>query len=78
MAGNLLDQWCKYFAGLAYLHFFLPVFLNLSVTNRAVNEPAQLTGAELPGRAFDFKFRAAFFNLPAGFRLALFGILLDR
>jgi hypothetical protein len=65
--GSLSDQGPKYFAGLADLHFFFPVFLSRTVANGSIDKPAKLTRPELPGRALAFLFRAAFFDLPACF-----------
>ena len=52
------------------LHIFIfsfQFFLRRTAANGSIDKPAKLTRAELPGRALDFLFRAAFFNLPACF-----------
>ncbi len=52
------------FTGSAKLHLFLPIFVNSSVTDSSVNEPAKISGLKLPSRALLFLFRRAFFNNP--------------
>jgi hypothetical protein len=49
----------------AYLHFFLPRWLQLSLTNGAVDEPAEVPELEFPGRAVFPRISRAVLNGPA-------------
>jgi hypothetical protein len=49
----------------AYPHFFLPRRLQLSLTNRAIDEPAEVSELEFPGRAVFPGISRAVLNGPA-------------
>ena len=54
----------------AYLHLFLPIFVNSAVTNSSVNKPTKFSGFKFPCRALFFLLGRAFFYNPT--RLAYF------
>jgi hypothetical protein len=49
----------------ADFHFFLPIGLDFSFTDRSIDEPTELSGFKLPGWAFLFVFRGTFPDHPA-------------
>jgi hypothetical protein len=57
----------KYLTGSAQLHFFLPGIVNRPITDGSVDEPAQIAGGELPGRALLPPFQGAGSPGPARF-----------
>ena len=55
----------------AYLHLFIPIFINSAVTNSSANKPTKFSGIKFPSRALFFLLWRAFFYGPAG--LEFFG-----
>lgn len=66
------EQRGKHLTRSADPHLFVPVSLNFSLTEGAVNKPAETPGLELPGRTQLFAIRRAVFHHPTG----LFAFLL--
>jgi hypothetical protein len=59
-------QRLQHFTGFADFHFFAPAFLRLALTNRSVDEPAEMPGPELPCRTTLSGLTGAIFDQPTG------------
>ena len=62
---ELRQQVLQDFTLLADIYLVLPGLADLAFTDGPVDEPAELTGLELPGRAVFLAFRWAFLQRPA-------------
>ena len=70
---GLLQEGGENLAGPADLHLFLPVLMGLAFADGAVDEPAELAGVKLPGRAAHPSFLWTLFDDPAGFHVLFVG-----
>ena len=74
--GGWLKNTGENLTGPANIHFIIPAAVYFSITNGAVNEPAQVSTLEFPGRAFLLLFRPTVLYFPAGF-IAVNALLLS-
>ena len=65
----------EYLALSAYLHLLLPAFLNLPLTDRAVDKPAKVANLKFPCRTILFNLRGALPYHPTAIDLLMRGLL---
>ena len=69
---EVTEECVEHLTGSADFHLFVPIALNCTFTDGAINEPTEPSRLELPGWTLFLSLWRAFFNNPARLQVFLF------